>query len=113
MAVPAPGMGVGQGAVFPPSAARAPPPRPSPHRAVAENSGLFSSTAVGGEIGTSPLEDSLAASGRAGSLHVPSSACAGEKWVHAAAKETGMPPASILCKDPQTSPMSVNKRPTG
>ena len=41
MAVPAPGVGVGQGAVFPPSVARAPPPRPSPHRAVAENSGLF------------------------------------------------------------------------
>ena len=69
--------------------------------------------AMGGEIGTSPLEDSLAGSGRAGSLHVPSSACAGEKWVHAAAKEAGMPPAPILCKDPQTSPMSINKRLTG
>ena len=92
MVVPVPGVGVGEGVGQGAVSHRLQPVPRSPPRG-GRNSGLFSSTAVGGEIGTSPLEDCLAGSGRAGRLHVPYSACAGEKRVHAAAGGPGMPPA--------------------
>ena len=75
MAVPAPGVGVGQGGCFLTVCSPCPAPTAQSTPRGGRNSGLFSSTALGGEIGTSPLEDSLAGSERAGRLHVPSSGC--------------------------------------